>query len=496
MSAPRPQLFSLHERVQIPVTVLRTHNTARIHHQVIDRLPFVRWPSGQPCEPVNAYLLDTAATVTGDTLKTYAAELSPLLRYCDSVSIGFEQLDDTHIFTYAQQLQTERALHDPTRRMRNNNTVRNLMRRAIAFLQWYQAHLMLATETPLIGSAEVAPRIIVRWRHTPHGGRRGTDYVVHRAMPTTNSRQPKHPLPQSIIEEIERVIESLSDLNMQTAHFKRRFARHPEHLTAQLEYLRARRRFMVWIMKRTGLRPSEMHEMPLRENATALKTQRLIIPTKKRRHRVGPLRSFPVTLRDAAIFHRYLIARETYAQQIRRSDPAYQLPEALFLGVEGEAVKKTSLEKDFERLVRACGHRNVQACLSMFRHRFITFEVVAHLREFMGSQEKTRQLMTDADYRSILKRVSAKTGHGSPESLWHYIDLAWEEMDVWAQVDRTLEGRYASESLHQEVLDLQHQLKSHPSFAADGELEASVERLAMIVGDAKKAHAAAMEPAL
>lgn len=485
MIAARQQLFSVHERVELPATVLRTHSSTRIHHQVIERFPFVRWPSGQPCEPVNAYLLESAPGLTGDTLKTYAAELSPLVRYCASAAIGFEQLDDGHVFEFSQTLQTERSRHHPDRRVRNNNTARNLLQRAIAFLQWYQARLLLPTQTPLIGEIEAAPRIVVRRLHSPRGGRQGTNYFVHRAMPTANSREPKRPLPQSIIEDIERMIETLSALEAQTELAKRRYAKRPERLAAQLEYVRARRRYMVWIMKRTGLRPAEMVEMPLRDSASILQTQRLIIPTKKRRRRVAPLRSFPVTLRDATIVQRYLIAREKYIREIHESNPEYHGPETLFLGVDGEAIRKTSLEKDFERLVKACGHTDVQACLSMFRHRFITYEVMVHLKEFMGSAGKSRQLMTDSDYRSILKRIAAKTGHGSPESLWHYIDLAWEEMDVWANVDRHLERAYAADSLHRELLDLRGTVRANPKLSAVQVLDVVAERLDAIVSDLK-----------
>jgi hypothetical protein len=482
MSAARRQLFSVHERVELPTTVLRTHDRTLIHTQVIERFPFVRWPSGQPCEPVNAYLLDSAPGLTGDTLKTCAAELSPLVRYCGSVSLGFEQLADGHIFAFAQALQSERSRNHPTQRVRDNNTVRNLLRRAIAFLQWYQAHLMLPTQTPLIGESEAAPRIIVRRLHSHRGGRQGTDYYIHRAMPTPSSRERKLPLPQSIFEDIERVIESSSDHEAQTERVRRRYAKHPERLSAQLEYVRARRRFMVWIMKRTGLRPAEMVEMPLLDIGSILQTQRLIIPTKKRRRRVAPLRSFPITLRDATIVQRYVIAREKYVRQMYGRNLAYEDPETLFLGVEGEAIRKTSLEKDFERLVKACGHTDVQACLSMFRHRFITYEVMVHLKEFMGSAGKSRQLMTDSDYRSILKRIAAKTGHGSPESLWHYIDLAWEEMDVWANVDRHLERVYATDSIHQELLDLRRTLRGNPELSA-AELLDLAERLSAIAND-------------
>ncbi len=484
MSAARRQLLSIHDRVDFPTTVLRLRNSTLVHQHRIDRFPFVRWPAGSPCEPVNAYLVDSAPGVTGDTLKTYASELSPLIRYCAEHDIGFEQLDDSHLFALSTQLQAERSRHHPLERARNNNTVRALLSRAIAFLLWYQARLMLPTQTPLIGENETAPRIRVRRLPNPHAGQRGTFYYVHRAMPTTASREPKRPIGQSIIENVELMIEKLSVLDSQKEPATRRYRTQPDQLGAQLEYIRARRRFMVWIMKRTGLRPAEMTEMPLKDNAAVLQTKRLIIPTKKRRKQFAPLRSVPITLKDAAIFQRYLIARDKYIEQLRHSNPAYRAPDVLLLSADGDAVKKTSLEKDFERLVKACGYTDVQACFSMFRHRFVTYEVVVHLKEFMGSAGKTRQLMTDTDYRSILKRIAAKTGHGSVDSLWHYIDLAWNEMDVWANVDRHLERVHAADRFYEEVLDLRHSLRIDPSLTADKVLDVVEGGLSAILSDA------------
>ncbi len=477
MNASRRQLFSILARVEVPTTVLRLRNNIRLHNQRIDRFPFVRWPAGSPCEPVNAYLIESAPGVTGDTLKTYASELSPLIRYCAEHHVGFEQLDDAHFFALSKQLQTERSRNHATERARNNNTVRALLSRSIAFLMWYQVRLMLPTQSPLIGQKETSPRIAVRRAHNPHGTRQGTYYYVHRAMPTSNSREPKQPIAQSMMEDIELMIEKLSDFEAQKEPATRRHRQNADQLRAQLEYIRARRRFMVWIMKRTGLRPAEMTELPLKVNTTVLQTKRLIIPTKKRRKTLAPLRSVPITLKDAAIFQRYLIARDRYIDQLRRRDPDYCAPDVLFLSAEGEAVKKTSLEKDFERLVKAC--------LSMFRHRFITYEVIVHLKEFMGSAGKTRQLMTDADYRSILKRIATKTGHGSEDSLWHYVDLAWQEMDVWANVDRNLERLRAADRFYEDLLDLRHSLHVDPPPSAGQILQVVEERLAAILTDAK-----------
>jgi hypothetical protein len=81
-----------------------------------------------------------------------------------------------------------------------------------------------------------------------------------------------------------------------------------------------------------------------------------------------------------------------------------------------------------------------------------------------------------------LKRIAAKTGHGSPESLWHYIDLAWEEMDVWANVDRHLGRIYAADGLHQELLDLRRTVRAKPELSAE-EVLGLGERLAALVND-------------
>jgi hypothetical protein len=53
----------------------------------------------------------------------------------------------------------------------------------------------------------------------------------------------------------------------------------------------------------------------------------------------------------------------------------------------------------------------------------------------MDDNNTARSLMTDADYRTILKRVATITGHGSEASLNHYLDLAWEELGVFDRVD-------------------------------------------------------------
>lgn len=132
----------------------------------------------------------------------------------------------------------------------------------------------------------------------------------------------------------------------------------------------------------------------------------------------------------------------------------------MFLAEHGKPIKSASLSTEFARLVSAAGYPDVKACLSMFRHRFITYEVIVHLKEFMAKCGKTHHLITDSDYMSILKKVATKTGHKSVKSLWHYIDLAWAEINVWGGVENAIERLHAADRLFEELLDLKYTLDS------------------------------------
>ncbi len=481
------QLFSVRP-VDMAYSATRFTNGIHIHSQHIPVFPFMYWPSRKPCEPVNMYFLDIAHTVTGDSLKTYASELSHLVRYCGRRNIGFADLTDEDFFTLSDQLQKEKSSRNPTERARNNNTVRSIFSRAIGFLQWYQMHFVSALSTPLIGEASSSPQIIIKQvRNQATKTKRAECYFVHRAMPTRESREPKRPIARPIIEDIERCIDELSILGTQSARFVQRYRNSPNLLTAQLDYMRSRRHFMVWLMKRTGLRPAELIEINITDHASILQNKRLLIPTKKRRRIVAPKRSFPITLKDALIVQRYLTARMKYCEALAKAGVSTDPGDALFIGVGGRSIKKTSLERDFARLVSAAGYQDVQACFSMFRHRFITYEVVVHLKEFMVNTGKSNQMITTADYESILKRVATKTGHGSVQSIWHYIDLAWKEIDVWGGVDKAIERLHAADRLHDDLLALKREVEVlDGSLSTKAILKDITDRLSEIITSAKQ----------
>lgn len=475
----------------MPNSGVKHRDGIHITSQTIQAFPFMYWPSGQPCELANMYLLDIAHEVTGDSLRTYATELSHLIRYCGKKPINIESLTDSNIHELSTQLQEEKSRRNLLVRTRNDNTVRTILSRVIRFLLWYQKNFMLLLRTPLIGEQNLSPQITIRRIKNDRSRSKNRTieyYYTHSAMPTPESREPKRPIATSIIEDIQRSINLLSVLGAQSARFVQRYRSNPSLLTAQLEYMRARRHFMIWMMKHTGLRPSELVEMSFSAHMNILTTLVLKIPTKKRRKIKALIRSFPILLNAASVVHRYMIARMTYCEPLKSAGGEPNPGDAFFLTTDGEPIKKSSLEKDFERLAEHAGYKGVQACLSMFRHRFITYEVIVHLKEFMGNSDKTRQIMTDNDYQSILKRVAAKTGHGSIESLWHYIDLAWEELEVWGSIDKAIERLHAADQLYSDMLTLQHDIETSGNRQANNKIDIQqiTARLGEIISSAKQ----------
>lgn len=484
----RTQLFHILPELNLPVSSIKHDAGTHVTTQIIPAFPFMYWPSGKPCEPVNMYLLAISHEVTGDSLKTYAAELSHLVRYCGQKDVGIETLINADVHELSNKLQVERSHRHPLERARNDNTVRGILSRTIRFLLWYQETFMLIWRTPLIGEQKVSPQITVKRLKNKHGRGKNMQieyYYTHTAMPSSESREPKRPIARSIIEDIQRTIYRLSVLEERSTRFTQRHGNSRDLLLAQLEYMRARRTFMIWMMMRTGLRPSELVQMSVIDHEDILKTRALKIPTKKRRKVTAPIRAFPILLDAAMVVYRYLLSRTAYCNALRKAgaEPAPGI--AFFLTIEGAPIKKTSLEKDFERLVAQAGYKDVQACLSMFRHRFITYEVTVHLKEFIDKSGKSRQMMTDIDYESILKRIASKTGHGSVQSLWHYIDLAWEELGVWGATDKALARLQGFDQLFTEGLLLKHELESSGK-RLPKELQPFLNRLGEILASAKE----------
>lgn len=460
------QLVSKLKDVKLPESVHYfsggPENTCRVHYQNLPVAAFVRWPNNKPCLAVNAFLLDQGHRWTGESVVTEANKLVELVRYCahgraDRKPCEFGDLSDNDVARLIHKLCTEAYVNDSSERVRNNNTVRAIMQSCFRFLNWFQDTLYM-NPFPLIGDRNSGAAIVITQKKNPHNNR---NYFDHRYLPPTNTQDPKLPISNTMIENIEAVIEELYDAESYSGPAKRRFSGDDALFDAYRAYITARRDFKLFMMERTGLRPDELSGMSLKDNlaSTLGRNPYLVLPTLKRRRLNPLLRNFPINNDFALRVRGYLRVRRSWLEVCQKRDPGLFDHDAMFLSTEpgkyGQAVANTALLKDFENLCRRAGYAGAQACLSMFRHRFITLEVRLHLKELgKGKTELNKQ-----DYRMVLEKVREKTGHKSIESLWHYIDLAYEMDGAWEPVVHAQQQMQGADQLRYELRQLQREWK-------------------------------------
>lgn len=403
------------------------------------------WPSGKPCLAINMYLLEKSRSFTGESILTLSSKLSELIRYCasgrpDCKPCGFNELTDSDIARLVTHLSSEVYLDDVNERLRDNNTVRAILHAVFDFLVWYQENI--STGRIIIGTRSEGASIIIKRALNPNSNR---FYLGHRYLPPIESKEPKLPIATSMIEKIEGVIEGLEHRDNYSEPALRRFGCNPDIVAACLRYLAARRGFMIFMMKVTGLRPGELVHMPVEENNISVRADQpvLILPTLKTRRVKSPRRRFPISVKEAMKVRVYLRLRGEWIKFLEAFGVESIDYSSMFVSVEpgryGKGIGKGALIKDFEQLCNRAGFRDVQACFSMFRHRFITDLVSIHLKAF----DDQKGILNKQDYRTLLEKVREKTGHRSVNSLWHYIDLARDMAGVWEPVDK-IQDRIAS----------------------------------------------------
>ena len=136
-----------------------------------------------------------------------------------------------------------------------------------------------------------------------------------------------------------------------------------------------------------------------------------------------------------------------------------EVDDYIFLGSENaKQVQPDAAYQEFRRLNIRAGVE-VKSCQSMFRHRFITNMVKIHLCSFMDKNPlKNKYNFNEHDYSTILRKVAGFTDHKDPKSLFNYIDLAWEELEVFSYAYEVSNLQSRLNSISISVKDLKHQI--------------------------------------
>lgn len=432
------QLFRLVRDVSIPEPVaLSPTGDCITSETVMPAAMAICWPDGRPCCVMEMYLLDqqfqhTTRRLDGGSLRVRAGQLSQLLRYAYGAKVQLWEFDDMHMHAAIRQIAEAPSLRYPGEHRRDNNTIRKIIAAWISFFAWLQVRL--ACETPIVGTEDSAPRIPLKYKE---GGRRGGYLTYRYAPPAVAHQDVRGPIGREIRLKLwEAVARMAREPSTQVHQFKSQRIHDDGQIIA--DYMRKRRELVLELLEATGARPGELARLSVEKNRRALTQSRLVLSTLKRHTVVDPERCIPI---DRAVAMRVEIFVGKYRANLLRVLREAGLPakrgDCLLLTLRGTPLTEAAIERDFSRLVQAADLQDEKACMSMFRHRFITNMVKLHLLEFMkeNPHKAGRSFMTDGDYRTILGRVKAFTGHADEGSLLGYIDLAWDELGMFSHVE-------------------------------------------------------------
>lgn len=479
MSRPK-KLYCIEPNVALPRSAAWDERSKKFvaRSVVLPAAAFMSWPNGYPCVYAEMYLLDVSSGLTvracGGSLRTKAASLSHLVRFCWDRGKNFWELYDGDFHDFVDTLLEETHPGRPGFKRRNRNTVRAIIEESVLFLGWLQDNVL--TNRTLIGLRRSLPQIRLIERSGSCRGNPGMQRLEYPEAPPPDPRDPKRPMPTALRDHLWKAFLTKSDPDTHSNRYRRRFPDEASYLFT-VDFLRSRRELLLLLLEATGARPGEIVLLQLSKNAQCARTNRLVIPTLKRRHAHDPDRKIPISSEVAIKIELHIAKFRNPLLEMLQSCGKHPLPnDRLLLSLKGHPLPVATLTKDFQRIVKVAKVEQ-PACQSMFRHRFITLMIARHLRDFLSPHpHRNRAMITESDYRSILRKVATFTGHAREESLFHYIDWAWEEIGVFDKTNEEMVDDAAIENINA-LMSLMAELRLKKSLSAKDIIETAMTKL-------------------
>lgn len=412
----------------------------------------VTWPDGSPCSLVEVYLITmfrrgVSVREDGGSLRAAVSKLMHLIRYSWEINRDFWELDDDDIYRLIETLMAETRPEAPLVRTRDNNTVRAIIAATVDFLLWLQREVMVGVALIGVGAA-FRIRLAERKSMDARRNRQIIQHVYHR-LPPRDTKEPKRPMGREKRNALWEAVSRMAGASIVVPSW----ARGGDYGRLINSYLKERRELLLELLEATGARPGELSRLSVSSNEECYKAQELILVTLKRRRHVER----KIKLQPGVAMRFTVFIRKHRAALIKAIGNAGYVAAGLdrvFLGINGAPMSERSLVSEFSRLSNMAGLSDYQSCMSMFRHRFITKQVAIHLGLYLSRDSKAKEAMTDADYRTILKKVATITGHGHEASLLHYLDLAWDELGYGNQIETAMAIESSIERASTQIISL------------------------------------------
>ena len=376
----------------------------------------IYWPSGDICWQVNMYLISCRRQgLAVSTINTYASEISSFIRFLSTTKIAVFDVADDDLIDFADWLLTTRKV--------SRNHVNRLILRAIAFFQWAQGPIL---GEQIIGCVGEGFQISLTQKNarTPNGMIRST--IHHAAMIAPSVPRVVHPMSSTILSRLMGAIDK----------------------SGKASFVRKRNRMMITVLADAGVRREELTLITKASVLDAVTSGRLKVNTSKRKG--NPVREIPIPEVTILALKEFItISRAIHIRRILKKNPAFKDEGWAFCTWSGGRMAPASVTQLFSDLRSKAGVSEA-ATVHMLRHRFITLQLITRLRSFGKNSTIGVELLT-----TILSKLASISGHSSIQSLWHYMDWAYDELEheVSYDLEENNHARQVIRDLLKEAVD-------------------------------------------
>jgi integrase len=411
-------------------------------------IPMLRYPDGTWCHFSNCYMNSLyrkglSRNNKGGTLKTYAGNISHLLRFCSHNAIDVSQMTDTLFVFFMQTLLNDTKSTLTTHTTRSTSSILTIGKTCIDLLAYIGK---ITGRDEFVGKEGV---IKAERRKAEieigKGKKRITKYYWHhRSFPEPSPEKKRFPITEAHSNSIITAAANTEDL-----------------------FLRKRRFVMLKLLTHTGCRRSELVSITTHDVYAALHdpTIGLKLITAKKRGNLIHHRYLPISIADLKFIVSYI--------EFNR------LPKIKSLGVDdggllfisartGKGLMPNTVTQEISDLA---GLADINERLSphMYRHRFITqYFIKLIIQHDFNNPDEFRNLLINTE--SFKREVQQWTGHTNINSLDNYIHLAFSDIsNRKTVVDSAIRSQHLS-SLLQTVKMAQAEIAAGFSSSSVNEL--------------------------
>ncbi|SBW83728.1 hypothetical protein PVE_R1G5849 [Pseudomonas veronii 1YdBTEX2] len=391
------------EHFQLPLALLPDQTYI---YNSASYIPMLRYPNGAWCHYSNCYMHSLyrkglSRNNKGGTLKTYAGNISHLLRFCSNNAIDISQMTDSLFILFMQTLLNDKKSLSTTHAARSKTSILTIGKNCIDLLAYIG---QITGRDEFVGKDGVIKAEKLKAEiNIGEGRKRITKYYwYHRSFPEPSPDKKRFPITEANSNAIITAAAGTEDL-----------------------FLRKRRFVMLKLLAHTGCRRSELVSITTHDVYAALHdpTIGLKLMTAKKRGNSIHHRYLPISIPDL----KFLVSYIEFNRIPKIKSLGVEDDGLLFISARtGKGLMPNTITQEISELARLADI-NERLSPHMYRHRFITqYFIKLIIQHDFNNPDEFRNLLINTE--SFKREVQQWTGHTNINSLDNYIHLAFSDI--------------------------------------------------------------------